>query len=57
MNADGIFGTKVKASDPMGQSEGYLIMSFNVDTRRGGQEHPRLKCSMTSTCQVVCFQY
>lgn len=57
MNADGNFGTKVKASDPMGQSEGYLIMSFNVDARRGGQEHPRLKCSMTSTCQVVCFQY
>lgn len=57
MNADGVSGTKVKASDPMGQNEGYLIMSSNVDARRGHQEHPRLKCSITSTSQVVCSQY
>lgn len=57
MNADGVSGTKVKASDPMGQNEGYLIMSSNVDAGREHQEHPRLKCSMTSTCQVVCSKY
>ena len=57
MNADGVSGTKVKTSDPMGQNEGYLIMSSNVDAKRGHQEHPRLKCSITSTSQVVCSQY